>query len=100
MARRSVFGCSSPLETGEIARRLDHRHVQAVTDTEERHVALARELDRMDLALDTAFAEPARNEDAVDIFQKRSCIVAFENLAVDPVELDAHIVGDAAVCQR
>jgi hypothetical protein len=47
--------------------RLDHRHLHAEADAEERHVALARELDRVDLALGAALAEAARHQDAVHV---------------------------------
>src|SRR5690606_5473678 len=56
-------------EPDQIADRLDHRHLHAEADAEERHLVLAREASREDLALRAAFTEPAGDQDAVDILQ-------------------------------
>ena len=87
-------------DAAQIARRLDHRHLHAEADAEIRHVALARELRRPDLALGAALAEAARHQDAVDVLEERRRVLALEHLALDPVEVDLDLVGDAAVGQR
>ena len=69
-------------------------------DAEIRHVALARELRRADLAFGAALAEAAGHQDAVDVFEERRGVFVFEHLALDPVEIDLDLVGDAAVAQR
>ena len=56
-------------DAGEIARRLDDRHLHAEADAEIRHVALAREARRLDLAFRAALAEAAGHENAVHIFE-------------------------------
>ena len=88
------------LDADEIARRLDHRHLHAEADAEIRHVALARELRRADLAFGAALAEAAGHQDAVDMLEERRGILVLEHLALDPVEIDLDLVGDAAMRQR
>ena len=61
---------------------------------------LAGELDRRNLALGTALAETARNQDAVDLLEMVDGVLALEDLRIDPVEVDLDVVGDAAVGQR
>ena len=61
----------APGDAGQVARRLDHRHLHAEADAEIRHVALAGELRRLDLALGAALAEAAGHQDAVDVLQER-----------------------------
>ena len=53
--------------------------------------------DGVDLALGAALAEAARHQDAVDPLEIRRRILLLEDLALDPVEVDLHLVGDAAV---
>ena len=66
------------------------------------HLALAGELRGADHALRAPLAEAAGHQDAVDALQPRGgrAVVALEGLALDPVEIDLHLVGDAAVDQR
>ena len=98
--RRAELGGIGLLDADEIARGLDHRHLHAEADAEIRHVALARELRRADLALRAALAEAAGHQDAVDVFEERRRVLVLEHLALDPVEIDLHLVGDAAMRQR
>ncbi len=77
-----------------------HGHLHAEADAEIRHVALARELRRANFAFGAALAEAAGHQDAVDVFEERRGIFALEDFALDPVELDLHLVGDAAMRQR
>src|SRR6202035_5558892 len=87
-------------DAAQIARRLHHRHLHAEADAEIGHVPLARELRRLDLAFGAALAEAARHQDAVHMLEERGGILALEHLALDPVEIDLDLVGDAAVRQR
>ncbi len=63
-------------------------------------MALARKLRRPDLSFGAALAEAAGHQDAVDVLQERRRVLAFEHLALDPVEIDLDLVGDAAMGQR
>ena len=63
-------------------------------------MAFAGELRRADLALGAALAEAARHQDAVDVLEERRRVFLLEHLGLDPVEIDLHLVGDAAVRQR
>ncbi len=51
-------------------------------------------------ALGAALAEAARHQNAVDMFEERRRILVLEHFALDPVELDLHLVGDAAMRER
>ena len=97
---RAELGRVCILDAGERARRLDDGHLHAEADAEIRHLALAGEAGRPDLALGAALAEAAGHQDAVNALQKRRRILALEDLALDPVEVDLDLVGDAAVVQR
>ena len=104
-----ITGCShgpnsvepAPFELGEVARRLDHRHLQPEADAEIGNLALAREARRLDHALRAALAEPARHEDRVHPLQLPHRFgFGLEHFRVDPVELDLDIVGDGAMGHR
>src|SRR5471030_1468279 len=94
LARRGGF------DTQQIAGRLDHRHLHAEADAEERHLALARELDRVDLALGAALAEAAGYQNAVHVLEMADRVVALEDLGVHPLQPDLHVAAEAAVRQR
>ena len=53
-----------------------------------------------DLALGAALAEAAGDQDAVHPLEPLDGMGLLEDLAVDPVELHAHAVGDAAMAER
>src|SRR5665213_238138 len=63
------------------------------------NVALARKLRCADFAFGAALTEAARHQDAIDVFQKRGRILVLEDFGFNPVKLDLHLVGDAAVRQ-
>ena len=71
-----------------VPRRLDAGHLHAEADAEERHLALAGELGREDLAFRAALAEAAGHQDAVHLLEPGRRILLLEDLAVEPVELD------------
>ena len=85
------------LEARDVARVLDDRRLKAEADAEEGHLLLAGVADRLHHALDAAPAEAARHEDRVGAEEHLGVLVALERLGVHVVELDAHVVGDAAV---
>src|SRR5216684_2611984 len=97
---RPELGRARALEPGEVARRLDHRHLHAEADAEIGHEPLARETRGLDLALGAALAEAAGDEDAVDAFELDDRVLLLEDLGIEPIQIDAHIVGDAAMGQR
>ncbi len=100
MLRGAELGRRRAFQAEQVAGRLDHGHLHAETDAEERHVALARELNRMDLALGAAFAEAARHQDAVHVLEMADRIVALEYLGVHPLQADLHVAAEAAMGQR
>src|SRR5881394_2001036 len=89
---RPELGGAGLGDADEIARRLDHRHLHAEADAEVGHLARAREAGRQDLALRAALAEAAGDENAVHVLQIRRRVLALEHLALDPGELDLHLV--------
>src|SRR4030088_1832703 len=89
----------SLLDADQIARGLNHCHLHPEADAEIGHVPLARELRRADLALRSALAKAAGHQNAVDVLEKWRGILVLEHLALDPVEIDLHLVGDAAMRQ-
>ena len=93
------LGGAGALDAGHVARRLHHRHLHAETDTEVGHVAFAGEARRRKLARRAALAEAARHEDPVHPVQVLDGVLALEDLRIDPVGMDADVVGDAAVGQ-
>src|SRR5499427_3665363 len=87
-------------DAAQIARGFHNRHLHAKADPEIRHVPFARELCCLDLSLGAALTESARNENAVDVLEERRRVFVLEHFGLDPVEIDLHLVGDAAVRQR
>src|SRR5579871_5305788 len=75
-------------EPDQVARDLDHHHLQAEADAEDRHAALARVTHRADLALDPTLAESARYDDRVGARQARRRISLFQLLGVEVVDID------------
>ncbi len=71
----------APFRPGQMPRRLDHRHLHAEADAEIRHLALAGEARRLDLALGAALAEAARHQDAVDALEMLDRVLLLEDLA-------------------
>src|SRR3954447_18160747 len=88
-------------QPGEMPRRLDDRHLHPETDAEIRHLPLARETHRLDFPLRAALAKAPGHEDRVDILKAaHRLLLGLEDLRIDPVELDADVVGDAAMRHR
>src|SRR5208283_4075626 len=99
LGARPEFRRVRAFDAGERARRLDHGHLHAEANAEVGHLALPREARRLDLALGPALSEAAGNENAVNVLELRGRVGAFENLRLDPVEIDLDAIGEAAVRQ-
>src|SRR5215831_17014530 len=97
---RAEFGRVCLLNAAEVARRFDDGHLHPEANSEIRHLALAGELYRLDFPLGAALAEAARDQNAVHVLEKRRRISALEHLGFDPIEIDANLIGDAAVGER
>jgi pyruvate/2-oxoglutarate dehydrogenase complex dihydrolipoamide acyltransferase (E2) component len=63
-------------QAGQVARRLDHRHLHAQADAQIGHAAFAGEARGLDLALGATFAEAAGHEDRVEAFEMRRRVLA------------------------
>src|SRR5512144_2404175 len=100
------FGCRAELcrvgilDTAQIACSLEHRHLHSKANAEIRYVALAGELRRPDFTFRAALTESTRDQNTVNVLEKRRRILAFENLRLDPVEIDFHLVGNSAMGER
>src|SRR5262249_53601387 len=88
------------VDAGEVARHLDYRHLHAEADAEIRDTALAGKACRADLSFRTAFAEAAWNQDAVHVLEIGGGVFLLEGLALDPLQVDLDLVGDAAMHER
>lgn len=95
------LGAAGVLDAGEVAGRLDDHALHAQADAEQRDPVLPDVPDRTELALDAAHAEPAGHEHAVHAVQLAGG--SFGSLAVvalDPADVDAGVIGEAARAQR
>src|SRR5262249_10942036 len=96
-ARGDKFSRVRCLNPAKVPRRLNDSHLHAKADAEIRHAALARKTRRTDFALGAALAESARHQNAVHMFEKRHRVLALKHFALDPVEIDLHLIGHATV---
>ena len=99
---RPKFGGRRPSLAGQIAHPFDAGHLHAEAYAEERHLLLAGEADRTDLALAAALAKTAGHEDAVHRLQlgRQIIRILLEQLGIEPFHMHAHAVGHAAMHQR
>src|SRR5271166_3571475 len=84
------------LEAEQIARHLDHHHVQPVADTENRYAVLARIADGANHALGAALAEAARDDNRMRLPEPLVNVLLFELFGIDVVDIDPRLVGDSA----
>ena len=82
-----------------VAGEFDHRALHAQADAEEGNLPLAGKADRLDLALDAALAESARHQQAVEAGQQPFGPFAFDQFAVNPLDADLGLMGDAGVVE-
>ena len=101
MLARAEFGRSGSGQIGQIARRLDDRHVHAKADAEIRHAPLASKARGLDHPFGAALPKAAGDKDAVHAFELADRLgLGLEHLRIDPFELDPDPVGDAAMRHR
>src|ERR1700738_3460535 len=82
-------------------RCFDDRHVHAKANAEIRHPTLAGKAGGFDHALGAALPKSAGYEDPVNAFELTDRFrFRFKDLRIDPIEVDADIVGDAAMGHR
>ena len=82
------FGRMGAFETDHVARAIDDRRMQAVTDAKIRHTVLAGILRGFDLAFEAALPEPTRHQDCMHIIE-RAGAVGFDVFGVQ--KLDVHL---------
>ena len=97
MRSAAEFSGVGVLDAAQVPGSFNHGHLHSKANSEIRHLALTRELHRSDLAFTATLAEPARNQNAVYMLEKRGGVFALEDLGLDPVEIDPHLVGDSAM---
>ena len=94
------FGGVSALELEHVARKLDGGDLHPKAKAEVGDVVFAGVLDCQNFPLGAALAEPARYQNAAASLKRLSRAVFLYVLRVDPLYLDAAIVGHAAVDHR
>ncbi len=99
LGRLAELGRACPLDAAQVSCAPRWRPSACRSRCRSRDLAFARELGGEDLALGAALAETTRHQDAAHAFEVRRRILALEDLALDPLELDLDAVGDAAVHQ-
>ena len=87
-------------DAADVARVLDRRPLEAVADAEVGNAALARDLGRAHHAARAAIAEAAGHEDAVGAVEQLLAARLFERFRLDPADVDAQPVLEAAVVER
>ncbi len=91
----------APGSPARCARALDHRHLHAEADAEERHPALAREAHRLDLALACRARRSRRGRGCRARLPAAPPCPAARRSGCRPSRVDTlHAVGDAAMRQR
>ena len=94
------FGGVSALELEHVARKLDGGDLHPKAKAEVGDVVFAGELGCLYFALRAALAESARHQDAAASLECLGSAVFLDILRVDPRNLDAAVVGHAAVDHR
>ena len=108
---RAITGCGvvesnsrelAPLEPGEVAGELDHHHLEPEAEAEARDRSCSRAIaGGRDHALDAPLAEPAGDDDAVEVAQPVGRREVGHELGVDPVDARRCApVVEAGVAQR
>src|SRR5262245_47833781 len=89
------------VEPADVARELDDGRLHAEADAEERQAAFARFANRLDHAFYSAHPEPTGHQQTIGTREHVTRAPrAHEVLARHPLDLDADVVGDAAVDER
>ena len=87
-------------QPANVARIFDDGALHAETDSEIRHLLLARVLNGANHSGNAAFAEAAGNEDAVELGESRRTVDGLQALGFDPMNLRLQVVQQAAVDER
>src|SRR2546425_99785 len=83
----------------DVAAKLDHGHLHAKANAQERHPLFPGIADRRDLAFGTTLAETHWYQETVGLAQGFGQDATFQLLGVDVIDLDPAVVGEAAVGQ-
>ena len=87
-AHRVELGGVGVLDAQHIASKLDHGDLEAQTNTQVGQAGFSGVLDDRDLALDAAGAEPAGDNDGIDVLESLGHIAVADIGCVDPVLSD------------
>ena len=98
--RRVELGRVGAGEAEHVAGELDGHDLHAEAQAEARDAVLAGVVGGRDLALDAPLAEPAGDDDAVEVAQPALGQQALDLLGLDPLDLDLGAVVEAAVLER
>src|ERR671913_1251260 len=90
----------SALETADVSRKLNYRHLHAQTDPKERNLIISRITNRRDFSFAAAITEPSRDQESIDFIENRLDTLLLDFLRFDAIEMNLNFVGDAAVDQR
>ena len=101
LAIRLELGGIRILKTEDVTGVLDDHGLQTEAQAKCRQARLTSELQRADLAFDATDAETARNDDAIDIVERRfRAFPGFAQISRDPFDVDLGIIGEAARLDR
>src|SRR5258706_8460259 len=94
------LGRACTIDPRYVPRHLDDGHLHSKANAEIGylfHACIAR---GFDFAFRPAFAKAARNYNPVNIFQMRARVALFENLGIEPVDIDAHALANPSMGKR
>ena len=97
---RAALGRVGVGQAADVPRVLDRRPLEAVADAEVGDAALAGDLRGPHHAARAAVAEAARHQDAVRAVEQLFAARLLERLGLDPADVDAQAVLEAAVVER
>ena len=95
-----ALGGVGAVEPAHVAGELDRRPLEAVADAEVRDALLAGDAGGPHHAARTPVAEPAGDEDAVGAGEQVVAAFGLERLRLDPLDVDAQPMPEAAVIER
>src|SRR5439155_13222082 len=87
-------------EAADVASEVDHHHLEAEAEPEARDAVVAGVAGGRDLALDPPLAEPAGDDDAVEVAEPAARHQPLDLLGLDPVDLELGPVPVAALAER
>src|SRR5690606_34893102 len=93
---------SGAFDPAHVAGVFDNRHLQSQTDTKERDAVFANVAQGLDFAFDSAGAKTGSDDNPIKFGNRffggedgRSPADGFKEVAFDPLDVDAAIVGDS-----